>query len=154
MVLQWWVSRCCFPWKIGSQIHFPKDTLICRAWWNAWIIEILHRIQFAVKQYPDAALDKGHHWYQYVVGVLPVFACSNITICNSWIWLGRKLICNRSRWRWQVVHMTEDLLEVLAIAFIDAYCILHPSLNIWHSNGAKLHSILWSSNCILRNNST
>ena len=35
---------------MGSQTHFPKDTLIYRAWENAWIKEILHRIQYAVKQ--------------------------------------------------------------------------------------------------------
>ncbi len=27
-----------FPWRVGSQIHVPKDALICRARWNAWII--------------------------------------------------------------------------------------------------------------------
>jgi len=32
------------------QIHFPKDTLVCRAWQSAWIIGVLHQIQYAVKQ--------------------------------------------------------------------------------------------------------
>ena len=32
------------------QTHFPKDTLICRAWLNAWIIGVLRQIQYAVKQ--------------------------------------------------------------------------------------------------------
>jgi len=29
------------PWYNGSQIYFPKDTLICKTWWIAWIIEIV-----------------------------------------------------------------------------------------------------------------
>ena len=33
---------------IGSQTHVPKDTILCRAWSNPWIIE--HQIQYAVKQ--------------------------------------------------------------------------------------------------------
>ena len=32
------------------QIHFPKDTLNCRAWEGAWIIGVLHRIQYIIKQ--------------------------------------------------------------------------------------------------------
>ena len=31
---------CCLvvPWYIGSQIHVPKDALICLALWNVWIV--------------------------------------------------------------------------------------------------------------------
>ena len=39
-------SSYVFIRQIGSQIHVPKDALICRAWGNAWIIEI----HYAVKQ--------------------------------------------------------------------------------------------------------
>ncbi len=40
----------CVPLIEWIQIHFPKDTLTCRAWSSAWIIGVLHQIQYAVKQ--------------------------------------------------------------------------------------------------------
>lgn len=45
-----WLSLIDPIFYIGSLIHFLKDTPICRAWKNAWIIGELHQIQYAVKQ--------------------------------------------------------------------------------------------------------